>query len=84
MFIYSEMATKFSKISTNYLSYVLTVKWLMDILQNFVAFSEYINFSKAYYNVPTNVSTNICDINLISFFWAKSKPDSNSWKRIIV
>ena len=43
-FIYSKKATKFCKISTNYLSYLLPVKWLVEILQNFVAFSEYINF----------------------------------------
>ena len=44
-FIYSEKATKFSKISTNYLSYVLPVKELVEILQNLVAFSEYMNFN---------------------------------------
>ena len=42
-FIYSEKATKFCEISTNYLTYVLPVKWLVEISQNFVAFSEYIN-----------------------------------------
>ena len=45
-FIYSEKATKFCEISTNYLSYVLRVKLLVEILQNFVAFSEYMNFKK--------------------------------------
>ena len=34
-FIYSEKATKFCEISANYLSYVLPVKWLVEILQNF-------------------------------------------------
>ena len=43
-FIYSEKATKFFEISTNYLSYVLRVKLLVEISQNFVAFSEYMNF----------------------------------------
>ena len=43
-FIYSEKATKFCEISTKYLSYVLPVKELVEILQNFVAFSEYMNF----------------------------------------
>ena len=45
-FMYSEKATKFFEISTNYLSYVLPVKWLVEILQNFVAFSEYMNLKK--------------------------------------
>ena len=43
-FIYSEKATKFCEIFTNYLSYVLPVKKLLEISQNFVAFSEYMNF----------------------------------------
>ena len=42
-FIYSEKATKFCKISTLILSYVVPVKNKVDILQNFVAFSEYMN-----------------------------------------
>ena len=45
-FIYSEKATKFCEISINYLSYVFPVKYLVEILQNFVAFSEYMNFKK--------------------------------------
>ena len=32
------------KISTIDLSYVVTVKSMVEILQNFVAFSEYMNF----------------------------------------
>ena len=44
-FIYSEKATKFCKISTLLLSYVVTVKSKVEIFQNFVAFSEYINFN---------------------------------------
>ena len=43
-FIYSEKATKFCEISTVYLSYVVPVKLTVEILQNFVAFSEYMNF----------------------------------------
>ena len=42
-FIYSEKVTKFCKISTKYLSYGLPFKELVEILQNFVAFSEYMN-----------------------------------------
>ena len=42
-FINSEKATKFCEISTLDLSYVVTVKFTVEILQNFVAFSEYMN-----------------------------------------
>ena len=38
-FIYSEKATKFCEISTNYLSYELPVKESVEISQNFEAFS---------------------------------------------
>ena len=44
-FIYSEKATKFCEISTLLLSYVVPVKSKVEILQNFVAFSEYMNFT---------------------------------------
>ena len=49
-FIYSEKATKFCEISTVDLSYVATVKSTVEILQNSVAFTEYMNFNveKAY------------------------------------
>ena len=43
-FIYSEKATKFCEIFTLLLSYVGPVKSKVKILQNFVAFSEYMNF----------------------------------------
>ena len=43
-FIYSEKATNFCEISTLDLSYVVTVKSTVEILPNFVAFSEYKNF----------------------------------------
>ena len=43
--MYSEKATKFFEISTLFLSYVVpAVKSKMEILQNFAAFSEYMNF----------------------------------------
>ena len=45
-FVYSEKATKFCKIFTLRLSYVVPVKSKVKISQNFVAFSEYINFKK--------------------------------------
>ena len=44
-FIHSEKATKFCDISTVDLSYVVVkVKSTVDISQNFVAISEYMNF----------------------------------------
>ena len=43
-FTYSEKATTFCEISTIDLSYVVTIKYTVEILQNFVAFSEYMNF----------------------------------------
>ena len=42
--IYSEKAQKFCEISSLNLSYVVTVKSTVEILQNFVAFSECTNF----------------------------------------
>ena len=44
-FIYSEKATKFYKISTLLLSYVVPVKIKVEISQNFVTFSKYMNFT---------------------------------------
>ena len=44
-FIHSEKATKFCEIFTILLSYVVPVKSKMKISQNFVAFSEYMNFN---------------------------------------
>ena len=45
-FIYSEKATKFCKIFTLLLSCVVPVKSKANISQNFVVFSEYMNFNK--------------------------------------
>ena len=45
-FIYSEKAAKFCEIFTLLLSYVVPVKSKVKISQNFVAFSEYMNFKK--------------------------------------
>ena len=44
-FIYSEKATRFCKIFTLLLSYVVPVKSKVKISQRFVAFSEYMNFT---------------------------------------
>ena len=45
-FKHSEKATNFCENSTADLSYVVAVKSTVEILQNFVAFSEYKNFNK--------------------------------------
>ena len=42
--IYSEKATKFCEFSTLLLSVYTVNKSKVEILQNFVAFSEYLNF----------------------------------------
>ena len=42
-FIYSGKATKFFEISTIDLSYVVPVKSTLEISQNFVAFTDYMN-----------------------------------------
>ena len=42
--MYFEKATKFFKISTIELSYVVPVKSMVEISQNFVVFLEYMNF----------------------------------------
>ena len=39
------MSHFFWKITTSYLSYVVPVKSTVEILQNFVTFSEYMNFT---------------------------------------
>ena len=44
-FIYSEKATKFCEIFTLFLTTVHTVRSNVKILQNFVAFSECMNFN---------------------------------------
>ena len=45
-FIYSEKATKFCEIFILLLSFVVPVKSKVKISQNFVAFSEYMNFTR--------------------------------------
>ena len=45
-FMYSEKATKFFEISTVDFSYVVPVKSKGEISQNFVTFSEYMNFMR--------------------------------------
>ena len=47
-FRYSEKALKFCEISTLFLSYIVPVKCMVELLQNFDSFSEYMNFSKTF------------------------------------
>ena len=46
--MYSEKVAKFCEISTVDLSHVVTVKSTVEISQNFVAFSEYMNFNQPF------------------------------------
>ena len=60
-FIYSEKATKFCEISTLLLTVSTVVKSKVEISQNFVAFSEYMNFTinknlLQLYNIEKKVS----------------------------
>ena len=52
-FIYSEKAINFCEISTVDLSYIVAVKSTVEISQNFVAFSEYMNFVRVCKRVTT-------------------------------
>ena len=51
-FIYSEKGTKFCKIFTLLLAYVVPVKSKVEISQNFAAVSEYMNFTKVLLSKP--------------------------------
>ena len=50
-FINSEKATKFSETFSLLLSYVVPVKSKLKISQNFVAFSEYMNFKVKIFSI---------------------------------
>ena len=54
-FIYFEKATNFCEMSSADLSYVVTVKSMVEISQNFVYFSEYMNFTPAYCNIENDI-----------------------------
>ena len=58
LFVYSEKATKFCEISTLLLSAFTVDKSKVEISQNFVAFSEYMNFMQGIDNsfyLPTTI-----------------------------
>ena len=59
-FVYSEKTTKFCEISTLLLSTVHTDKSKVEISQNFVAFSEYMNFNKKLASKMTMSNQMIC------------------------
>jgi len=68
-FIYSEKATKFCEIFTLLLFYVVPVKSKVEISQNFVAFSEYMNFTSMSYEVRhRNYSQSVNKVFGIFFF----------------
>ena len=56
--MYSEKATKFCKISTVDLTVTTWDKSMVEILQNFVAFSEYMKFN--YDSFSERISTSLC------------------------
>ena len=58
-FIYSEKATKFCKISILLLKTVHTVKSKMEISQDFVDFSEYMNFNWPLVIFPSSLTISI-------------------------
>ena len=64
-FMCSEKATKFCEISTLLLSYVVPVKGKVEILQNFVAFSEYMNFTRKDINFKLEILKNQVDHNSV-------------------
>ena len=66
-FVYSGKATKFCKFSTLLLSVVHTDKNKVDIMKDFLAFSEYMNFNLNYFSITltfiNDYLLNIDDIN---------------------
>ena len=54
-YIYSEKAAKFCEISTVDLSYVVTIKSTVEISQTFMAFSEYLNFTRVLYCIAIGI-----------------------------
>ena len=61
--IYPKKAAKFCEIFTLLLSYVVPVKSKVKIFQNFVAFSEYMNFTQVNEIIAVKKS-----VNLIFFY----------------
>ena len=71
-FMYSEKATKFCQISTLLLSTVHTDKSKVEILQNFVAFSEYMNFTTVHGSYEWIIMLEKCgrlDLTVFHLIW---------------
>ena len=69
-FIYSEKATKFYEISTLLLSYVVPVNIKVELSQNFVAFSEYMNsnqYLSGLAHISGKISGLVCNSSLPGF-----------------
>ena len=70
--IYCEKATKFCKIFTLLLSYVVPAKSKVKISQNFVAFSEYMNLTKILNVLCSKSIPNFCRHYAMSVFKRKN------------
>ena len=80
--MYSDKATKFWEIFTLLLSYVVPVKSKVKISQNFVAFSEYMNFNIQqlfYWPIKWQLCVCLWMINIYIWctYWCKT------WEKII-
>ena len=74
-FIYSEKASRFFEISTIDFSYVVTVKSMVEISQNFEAFSQNMNFDKTLNCILNTLHmAHVYRINHNSFRYCKSHP----------
>ena len=73
-FIYYEKATKFCKIFTLLLSYVVPVKSKVKISQNFVAFSEYMNFTYVLTTMIVEIKANAGSFNPIPTSYGLNQP----------
>ena len=70
-FIYSEKSTKFCKIFTLLLIVCTVVKSKVKVSQNFVAFSEYMNFiyqNRRYQSVRDMLTKNLYNFNCICLY----------------
>ena len=80
-FIYSGKATKFCKISTLLLSYVVPVKSKVENSQNFVAFSEYTNFKRSSSNTKKGKNVPCSILNEVAVH-TKSYKEGNFYKYV--
>ena len=81
-FIYFEKATKFCEISTVGLSCVVTVKSTVEISQNFVTLSKYMNFKERMQLFVDGIIRSAENENLMKAkltVAAESKNENNDW-----